>query len=381
MLLFIFCVFYRARFRRIAPVAAALFLLSQTIAAAFVVSASLLFALLMEALLFPPPEVKGRRAVSAAALGLVALGMVVTGLRLIPEGGTLVTEAPTRGWTGLLAAIPPAFLSHGAFASRPLGIASFPVPLLAAWGYVLLLRKPTLVIALMGILVGLQLQNDFISPASHWHMGFVYLAFVAVLWMDAGTEDQWRWPPGELGNVVVFARWSRAWVVPIFLASQAAISVGPALADWRRPYSSSRAFGEWIRTRPELHRAILVGEPDYFMESVAYYAPNPLYLPRERRFGRVVALTARNRQSLTLEELLETARKLRADHDAPVLIALGHPLRQGFDARLFFSYGKEYAASSAMVDRFVRETVEVASFREAISDENYDVYLLKGLPQ
>ena len=378
LLLFIFCVFYRARFRRITPVAAALFLLSQTIAAAFVLSASLLFALLIEVLLFPPPEAEGRRAVSSSALGLVALGMVITGLRLIPEGGTLVTDAPSRGLEGLRAAIPSAVLSHGAFAALAFGSIWFPVRLLAAWTYAFLLRKPTLVLALMGILVGLQLQNDFVYPARHWHMGFVYLAFVAVLWMDAVTGNQWTSPRGELGKVVAFARWSRAWVVPLLFASQVMFSIRPVLADWRLPYSSSRAFGNWIRARPELRDAILVGEPDYFMESVAYYVDNPIFLPREERFGKVVSFTVRNRQSLTLEELLETARRLQTVHHKPVLITLGHPLDRGM--LFFFSYGKEFVLPAATVDRFVRETIKVASFREVLSgqDESYDVYRLKG---
>ncbi len=378
LLLFVLCACHRRRFQRILPVALSLFILSQTIAAAFVLSASVLLALLLETLLFPPPEATGRRGRTAAALGLVAVGMLFTGLRLIPEGDTLVTGATARGWTGLLTAIPQALLSHGAFAAPAFGGASFPVPLLAAWAYAFLLRKPTLLLALMGVLVGLQLQNDFVYPASRWHMGFVYLALVAALWMDAGTEDQWAAPPGEIGKVVDFARWSRAWVVPILFASQVLLSFGPALADWKRPYSSSFAFGEWIRARPDLHSAILVGEPDYFMEPVAYYARNPIYLAREERFGTVVSFTARNRRSLTLGELLETARGLRAIHGKPVLIALGHPLRQGFSLRVDFSYGKEFLASAAMVDGFVQETVEVASWRDAISDERYHVYLLEG---
>jgi len=377
LLLFTFCALYHARFRRISPVAVVLFLLSQTIAAAFVLSASLLVALLVETLLFPPPEAAGRRIASSLALGLVALGMVITGLRLIPEGGSLVTDAPSRGLEGLRAALPAALLSHGTFAALAFGALWFPVRLLATWAYALLCRKPALVLALMGILVGLQLQNDFIYPARRWHRGFVYLAFVAILWLDARTAHQWPLPRGRLGKLVTLARWSRAWVVPLLFASQAMLSIRPVLADWSLPYSSSRAFGNWIRARPALRDAILVGEPDYCMEPLAYYVHNPIFLPREERFGKVVSFTVRNRQSLTLDELLETARRLQRVHHKPVLIALGHPLDQGM--LVYFSYRKEFVLPAEMVDRFTRETVRVASFRDALPEqgENYDVYRLK----
>jgi hypothetical protein len=49
--------------------------------------------------------------------------------------------------------------------------------------------------------------------------------------------------------------------------------------------SSSKALGAFLNGAPSFRDAILVPEPDYYIESLPYYAHNPIYLARERRFG------------------------------------------------------------------------------------------------
>ena len=141
--------------------------------------------------------------------------------------------------------------------------------------------------------------------------------------------------------------------------------------------SSSRDFGIFLNRHQDLKNAIILGEPDYLMESLPYYARNSIYIAREHRFGTTVSFTKKNQRDLSLLDLLKAAQGLHTQFNKPVLIALGHKLNPSRPFVINFSYGKKFFYSVHMLKMFSDATQLVAQFNQSISDENYSVFLVK----
>ena len=99
--------------------------------------------------------------------------------------------------------------------------------------------------------------------------------------------------------------------------------------------SRSRDFAELVSRRPDLKDAILIGDPDYMLEPMHYYLPNRTYFVRERRYGDYVRFTRAARLELTLGDILDEARAIRASTGRPVAILLAWPLSEMNPARVY----------------------------------------------
>ena len=144
------------------------------------------------------------------------------------------------------------------------------------------------------------------------------------------------------------------------------------------PESRSRDFAELVSRRPDLKDAILIGDPDYMLEPMHYYLPNRTYFVRERRYGDYVRFTRAARLDLTLGDILDEARAIRASIGRPVVILLAWPLSEMDPARIYReSYVWTFSAPGDQIERFRQATTLLAQFSKATSNESYDVYLLK----
>ena len=142
--------------------------------------------------------------------------------------------------------------------------------------------------------------------------------------------------------------------------------------------SSSKALGAFLNSEPSLREAILVPEPDYYIESLPYYAHNPIYLAREHRFGTTPTWASVAAPRLSLGELVSQAQELKARYRRPVLVVLGHPgflTQKSGEATLF--YKKRFTWSAREYEDAGRSWEKVADFWAAYSDENYSVYAVK----
>jgi hypothetical protein len=148
----------------------------------------------------------------------------------------------------------------------------------------------------------------------------------------------------------------------------------PVRNDILLPYSSSADLAQFVDQHHEYRDAIIMGEPDFYMEALPYYLDNPIYFPREHRFGKVVSLTTINQQKLSLAELLATARQVKQS-GKPVLIALGHRLSSdGKPVRIRFNYGKIFEYDQQSLQMFNQDTTKVADFQRALTNERYTLY-------
>lgn len=164
-------------------------------------------------------------------------------------------------------------------------------------------------------------------------------------------------------------------VVSFILSVHVILSIYQIREDLLYDMSSSRAFGAFLQTHPEYRKAIIMGEPDYLLESLPYYAPNSIYIPREGRFGNWVMFTRANREKLSLSELLGIAQERKNLEKKPVLIAMGlFDLSKYPGCELRYPPNKVFTVSSKGLTRFRAETDKMAEFKSAILDENYEIY-------
>ncbi len=149
------------------------------------------------------------------------------------------------------------------------------------------------------------------------------------------------------------------------------------IAGQRAPFSRSRDLAALVAKHPELKDAVIVADPDYFVESLPYYMTNKTYLMREQKFGNITIFTRHARLRLSLDDILQDARKLRQETGKPVLILLQErldPLKPETVHAEGFNW--ELVTTPEQVRAFQQSTRLVESFARALGDESYDVYVL-----
>jgi hypothetical protein len=218
-----------------------------------------------------------------------------------------------------------------------------------------------------------------VYPGSYRHQG-LFIVFVIALYWIALT-------PGEMPEVEKGSGYVGRAGLYVCLPALLSILV---VTGWHRAYedvmyeeSASRAFGRFLHGHPEYANAILIGEPDFGLESVHYYVDNPIYIARERRFGATVRFVRGAEQRLSLGELLRISQELQTRERKDVLIALGHlkeldpagPANSVTSVRNLlrgtFSWSAEdlraWAAGTQPLQRFADNV---------IGDERYTIYSL-----
>ncbi len=221
-------------------------------------------------------------------------------------------------------------------------------------------------------LIALTVFFAAVYPGEARHQGLEYLFIVALLWLwhDARPTSAERVGNDPRGRVA-------SGLVAALFAIHVLGSAHLYQFDVEATLSEAPAAGRWLRENDSYRNAILVGEPDYFLETIPYYAPNRLYFPREHRFGRWTKFTTANQSSLTLGALLDESRRLQVNAHAPVLILFSFwkQLEAG-PATVTFAFGHQLSWDAADRTRFLSSVREVARFTGASGDEQYVVYAL-----
>jgi hypothetical protein len=232
--------------------------------------------------------------------------------------------------------------------------------------------------AAVSFFAGVVLLGTFFStfyPGALRHQGIPMIFMICLYWIvyqqrADNTKNKLKRTLNFVHKVSVYAVLSAIFTVHI---AGAAYKIG---IDISKEQSSSKAFGRFIMAHPEYHNAIIMGEPDYKLESLPYYVSNRIYIPRERRFGNRIMFPPANRARMSLGELLNIAQQVGRSKGAKVLIAIGH--LDLFERRSYkvSYYEKIFTWSPGELTAFKSQTIKVAEFKKAIGDENYEVYLL-----
>jgi hypothetical protein len=240
-----------------------------------------------------------------------------------------------------------------------------------------LARSPAALLSALAALLGFELFFTLIYPGYYRHECLFIVYLITLYWLVAkGRGGNWR---GRVG-LDLLVEFGTALLV-LLLALQVVVAAGRIAAGFRGdPYSRSRDLAHLLQ-RDHLGQAILISDPDMFLEALPYYAPNPLYFMREQRFGRFVYFIRRVRTDLTLDDYLTDARALQARTHRPVVILLKIRLdRQATPFRIHEVHIWNFTGTSEQIRRFQAATRMLARFGPAVTDESYDVYLLSPLP-
>ena len=215
-----------------------------------------------------------------------------------------------------------------------------------------------------------------IYPGYLRHHGTFQAFLLAMVWLS--REDEEALPAGPVARMTgQAASLVRTWLVPplllVLLSLQLEYSADSARIDVERQLSANAAFGRFLQA-PEWSGAIIVGEPDYLVESLPAYAKNPIYLARSGRFRDWVKFTSERRYRLTLGELLTEVRALKQRSGKRVLLCLGNAELPDWPGGESNHGWRHFEWSAADRDRLVRETAHLADFLDSTTDERYRVW-------
>ena len=254
-------------------------------------------------------------------------------------------------------------------------------PLLIGATFGLIENKGAL-LACLASLVGLSVFFLLIYPGDYRHEA-TWLTFVVAMywicWKPDGAAREQAAPHSNGGSFALVRRVGFAFFL-VLIGVQATLGLADLAfaAIVGTPESRSRDFADLVSRRPDLKDAILIGDPDYMLEPMHYYLPNPMYFVRERRYGEYVRFTRKARLELTLGDILDEARAIRVSTGRPVAILLAWRLGEMDSARVYReSYVWTFSAPGDQIERFREATTLLAQFPKATSNESYDIYLLK----
>ena len=194
-------------------------------------------------------------------------------------------------------------------------------PLLIGATFGLIERKGAL-LACLASLAGLSVFSSLVYPGDYRHEATWLVFVIAMYWICWKPSQPLREQAAPHKNPRSFTLVRKAGFAFFLVLIGVQATLG--LADLAfaaivgTPESRSRDFADLVSRRPELKDAILIGDPDYMLEPMHYYLPNPTYLVREQRYGDTVRFTRKARLDLTLGDILDEARAIRASTGRPV---------------------------------------------------------------
>lgn len=242
----------------------------------------------------------------------------------------------------------------------------------------LAIRLP-LMLSALGSLWATTVFFQFVYPGGYRHQG-IWLVFVITLYWFAlaSQRDTVQRTPGSL-KAQLFSMCFYG-VIPVALAMHTGIT--QIYLEVTTEMSKSQAIGNLLSASPDLHDAIIVAEPEHIAEAIPYYANNEIYLLREGKFGKFATWSARSSKlELTLQDVLSTARNLKAETGRPILILLEYPV-----TAIGPQQTREFASTVTKMWRFSYNEEEAKTFLAATqkiplgppaSLENFDAYLLR----
>ena len=239
-------------------------------------------------------------------------------------------------------------------------------------------RRPAMIAAGL-VLLGLSLLFTLVYPGGYRHQALWLVFMIAMTALSTNFQREGVDVAGmkATGSGVKFGR--LCFLILLALQVVSGIEKVNRAFVAEIPFSRSRDFGAFIQSRPDLKDAIIMADPDYLVEALPYYLSNRTYLPREERFGAIVRYTRNARLSLSLADMLQTARRLQQSEQVPVVILLSQRLDQiTAPVSLRESYVWRLSLTPEDISAFQSATELVKRFGpDAGSDETYDAYVMK----
>lgn len=239
-----------------------------------------------------------------------------------------------------------------------------------------LIRRPAAFCAALGGLIGLKLFFYFIYPSNYRHEA-LYVAFLITLyWMTSegagGALGGPRWI-GTLQRIGCLTFLGLLFMQTLMLREPVEMQLAGL------PYGRAKDVAKILK-QPALRHAIVMADPDVMLETLPYYADNPLYFMRQQRFGKVAQLSRNARRLLTLDDVLADADRLHRTTGRPIVFMshLSLPPAGAGTRRVNMMYHDDTLLDPSSASRFLSSTRLVARLRGAGTDEDYDLYVYPG---
>ena len=301
-----------------------------------------------------------------AAAGVLFAAWITTG----SANDTYSSRIAIHGFSAILTAI----LNPGEpFQALVPMLPAFLLTMLLFGCLLLLLDRPALCLGGLGALLLMSLLFVIVYPGMYRHAAIWILVFVSLLWI----AERRRSASAEQ-RVSVARRMGWGFLL-VLLCLQVGSTIGIVIDLASRPWSHSRALASLLKSDPKLAGSIVLAEPDYLVEPLRYYGLERTWLPREDRFGNVVNFTRNARLDLDLGAILETAERLRRENGREVVILLGTGLADAATPAAGVKLGPNwtFSATAEQILAFGACTERLASFKGAMTDEDYSVYRLR----
>jgi hypothetical protein len=309
-------------------------------------------------------------------LAVVGAGVLLCLVFAMPSENTILTPARADSIGDIGAALRGAVLRPDLTFSEL--VPSWLRPKLAVlllYGAILgLVSRPNLFLAALAAQMVFGVFFRVVYPGWYRHQG-LYLVLLGFLYWVSVETARTRTASGSRGLVF---RGGLYGAVLVLVLTQLSRTPHLVWADLNGTRSSSKAFGQFLHESPQFRNAVIVPEPDFTMEALPYYAGNPIYFPREGRFGTTVSWTSTSKAHLTLGELLRAARDVRDQSANPVLIVLAPVNLDGGAGEQKYMYGKVFSWTAAAAEEFRNATALLGEFDASEGDEDYRVFVLTG---
>ena len=310
---------------------------------------------------------------------LATVGAALCAATMLPT----VNDAAAVNWADVspVSAAFKALINPGATTPGTLLGGAFPSPFVSAILFslplVLLPNRAAFASALAGLLL-LSVFSGIGAVGSYRHALVWFVFFVSLLWIsweDISNSLRMRHEKQikifHYIGIFVFFFYAEFQFISGILAFERAIT-GKSLE------SRTKDLGALLRSSEKLSHAIVIPEPEFIVEALPYYASNPIYFVRENRFGKYVRFSRSGKLHSDLGEILTISKNLQKTRKLPVVIVITHKIKKLLpNAKYRESYNWSFSASEAQISNFRSSTKLIAEFGPVVSDESFDVYLLK----
>ena len=326
-----------------------------------------------------PSATRGNWRRWAAVLLIVVTGVIISAATASPEPDTPFLNDSDFSASRIARTVTASVLHPARYDSAiiPIGARLLALFLLAG-----LAVRPGLALAGFASFLSVGVFHDLIYGARLRHQGMLLLVILILYWIALESvsdrhREGWRFRLFRLGCTVA---------IPLLLCLQIInprpsrtgypTSFHRAWADVVAPSSSSERVAELIRSTPELSIAIVTGDPQTYLDSMPYYISNRVYFARQEAFGLYAHHGNGVRYSLSLRDLLSTARRLRSEEKVPVIILIGWIdfENEGHDARRATA---RFIWDETQLAELEGETRKLAEYRDSLLEEDFEVYILE----
>lgn len=374
LLITIFCILYRERYKRFLWIGIVLILLAHTSVHALIVTIAIGFALMCEYLYFycyKKEALTENKRYIWIGFALIGFGIVTSVLQLNPPADTGFAvgwnfDFTVQRMNNIIKIITQAMLplpraAMGFWGSHQLNSYEFfqliRLPIcyfIVLWCVIRFLKRPTALFIYLIATVGLLAFFYVKYGGSIRHHGFLFTTFVMTSWIyyDCPEID---FPFSSISRL---AQW---FFSPIFIVILAFHFLGGITAirmDTEHIFSNGKRTAEYIKAQGR-QDMLMVGDTDYAVSTVVgYLEKKEVYYPKGSRFGSFVRWDKARTHGVSNEDIIKEAQTLSTQNSEDVLIIINRTL----ETPLVEQY------QLTLLEKFTGST---------IGDEGFHLYLME----